>query len=162
MDKYKVVNGTYYHKETADEVVEVLERVRSRHLRVRLHYGYTLPEDDKPAGRDWYEEWNVTGYIGRSMGPVKIPLLIYNSRSHGGGGILDHCIVKIRTSNGGKQLYCHRKYSHGDVTIKDINIDEKGPIYTTAICIDGKVHARFITRGMARRYLCKMGLHLSS
>lgn len=38
------------------------------------------------------------GTVGRSTGKVKIPLLVHNSRSMGGGGILTHCIIGIRLS----------------------------------------------------------------
>ena len=45
------------------------------------------------------------GRIGRSIGPVKIPIVLANSRSIGGAGLLDHCVVKIEFAN----------KSHGDV-----------------------------------------------
>lgn len=106
--EYKVANFTYYHIETADEVIRAIENARLSNARVRVHYGET---SGKEVGRDWNDIYDVTGRIGRSTGPVKIPILIYNSRSISGGAILTHCIVKITQSNGKKKaLYQHANY----------------------------------------------------
>ena len=102
---YQVVNGTSYHEDTPQRVVNILENLRHNGSRLRIHYG------DTDTGRDWMDENDVTGYVGRSGGSIKIPLLIHNSRSSGGGGILDHCIVKITTTCQPKRtLYIHPKY----------------------------------------------------
>ena len=47
------------------------------------------------------------GYVSTSMGPVKIPILLYNNRSSGGRSILTHCIVQIKESKTSKILYQH-------------------------------------------------------
>jgi hypothetical protein len=39
------------------------------------------------------------GRIGRSMGPVKIPIVLSNRRSIGGHGLLDTCVIKIEYAN---------------------------------------------------------------
>ena len=39
------------------------------------------------------------GRIGRSMGPVKIPIVLSNRRSIGGHGLLDACVIKIEYAN---------------------------------------------------------------
>jgi len=104
-----VVNGTTYHDETPSKVIDILEAARLNHvddqygrplrghLRLRLHYG------DVKTGRPWGD--SETGQIGRSTGTSKIPLLIKTRRSMGGGGILDHCIVKIEAMPGRQVLY---------------------------------------------------------
>ena len=110
--KYQVINGTSFHMETDNAVIQVLcdaldTRGHGRSSRrLRLYYG------DVETGRDWEEVYEVTGYIGRSTGRIKIPLLIHNTRSFGGGAILDHCIVKIEHSNKrtGGVLYQHPHY----------------------------------------------------
>ena len=99
-----VKNGTTYHDLTSPEVVEVLERVRASQKRIVVAYG------DVATGRNWEECYDVAGRVGRSMGPVKAPLLIHNSRSYGGQAMLDHCIVQIRESRGGHVLYQHPSY----------------------------------------------------
>jgi hypothetical protein len=87
----QIVNGTSYHDETCKEVISWLETSRELKQRIRIFYG------DK--GRCWNDEYDTIGHIGRSTGMQKIPLLIKNSRSYGGGGILDHCIVRIDTKD---------------------------------------------------------------
>jgi hypothetical protein len=96
---YQIVNGTHYHIETPQTLINVLENARLNKVRIVLDYG------DTKSGKSWGESNHIRGYIGRSMGPIKIPLLIYNKNSNGGGGILDHCILSVRESKGGKILY---------------------------------------------------------
>lgn len=91
--KYKVVNSTSYHFKTNNEVISVLENARLNHLRIEIDYG------DIKTGKSWGEENDTIGYVGRSTGENKIPLLIKNNRSLGGGSLLDHCIIKIKFSN---------------------------------------------------------------
>lgn len=99
-----VVNGTTYGGQTPKAVIDILELHRgAREARLRLTYG------DPDTGQAWDGEPD-TGYIGRSTGTVKIPLVIHNSRSIGGGGVLDHCIVRIETAAGKHVLWQHPKY----------------------------------------------------
>lgn len=104
----KLDNETCYHKETEDSLIELLERLRSNHIRLRFHWGNTK------TGEDWGDDFNVCGTIGRSSGRIKIPILIHNIRSMGGGAILDHCIVKITESKGKAVLYQHANYHIGE------------------------------------------------
>ena len=85
-----IVNGTSYQGFTPCQVIEILEKARQKNWRFRLHYG------DKDTGKAWGDI--ETGYIGRSMGPVKVPIILHNSRSTGGGAISTDCIVKIEES----------------------------------------------------------------
>lgn len=101
---YKVVNGTSYDARTNDEVIRILEICRENKCRIVLDYG------DVQTGKSWGETNDITGYVGRSTGNVRIPILVYNKRSTGGGGILDHCIVRILTSIGKCELYRHPSY----------------------------------------------------
>ena len=104
MQTYKTVNGISYSENTIDEVVRILETAKKNRARIRLTYGN--PE----TGLDWGEENDIEGYVGYSTGAVKIPLLVYNARSMGGGGILTDCIVKIETARGKAVLYQNPKY----------------------------------------------------
>ena len=110
---YKIHDGTAYHKETSHIVVKIIDEARlsNRTIRLRFYFG------DTNTGRDWEETYDTTGYIGRSTGRIKIPLLIKNIRSTGGPAILDHCIVKIEKKVGTKYVtvYSHLKY-HKDKT----------------------------------------------
>lgn len=86
---YKVIDGTAYHVSTNDRIVELLERARKEHARVRFSLG------DTETGRDWNDTLGTCGYIGRSTGSIKVPLLLKNSRSTGGGALLDQCIIRL-------------------------------------------------------------------
>lgn len=108
MDKqYKVVNGTSYDIRTSDEVIRILEESRANRTRLHFEWG------DIVTGQGWGDVYDVTGHIGRSTGTNKIPLLIHNRRSSGGGGILDRCIVSIQLAKGKRSLYSHPSYVSG-------------------------------------------------
>lgn len=139
----QIVNGTSYHPETPQGVIDMLERARQYNLRVRLFYG------DPQTGRDWLEEHDTQGTIGRSMGPVKIPILIHNARSLGGGAILDHCIVRITIDK--LNVYRHPDYHLPDFKLK-YNSDP-GNEYTVSVMDGNEVIARFPDEGKARKWL---------
>ncbi len=103
---YKVSSSdTYYNEETSDEMIHILENIKNNRTRVRFHWG------NVETGEDWGDIYDVAGTIGRSCGTVKIPLLIHNARSMGGGGILTHCIVKITQSRDKSNvIYQHQNY----------------------------------------------------
>ena len=96
---YKVCNGTFYYLDTPDRLIEVLEDIREKKTRIRIEYG------NVDTGKSWGETHDISGTIGRTMGPLKCPILLYNSRSTGGGIILTDCILEIRTSKDKKLLY---------------------------------------------------------
>jgi len=158
MKTYRIESGTSYDPRTPDEVVRVLENARLN--RTRLHI--SLGETEGPnVGKDWLEEWDVQGYVGRSMGPVKVPLLVANRRSLGGGAILDHCIVRIRTSSGGRVLYQHPQYHHGRLEIRQkaepVTLQDN-PVLTVDVLRDGEPHAAFENVEKARRWVRKLGV----
>lgn len=88
-------SGTVYHEQTPDNLVALLERIRENGTRVTFDWGN--PE----TGESWHEVYDITGTIGRSSGHYDRhwPLLIKQSRSTGGGMILDHCIISIKHAN---------------------------------------------------------------
>lgn len=146
MNEYKIINGTAYHPETAQAVIDVLERAMATRERVRLFLG------DTKTGRDWCEEWDTIGTIGRSCGSVKIPLLIHNTRSDGGPAILDHCIIKITAAKGGQVLYQAPNYKRPRVGI----VDQGEAFKMRFSCVDaeGITRACFEDREKAGRF-CK-------
>jgi len=168
--KYQIVNGTYYDARTAAEVVRVLEQVRLKHTRIRIHLGDTEGSGEpvsrvtKDLGLDWLDEFDCEGTIGRSMGPIKIPLMITNSRSMGGPGILDHCIVRIRTTGkNGRNLYRHPNYHYGKIVLRAESFPPPASsgdkrTYEAAALVNGQIHARFETMEKAHRWIKKMGL----
>ena len=155
MKQYKTINGTSYDNCTPDEVVAILEKARQTRTRLHVSLG------DSESGRDWLEENDVYGVIGRSTGSVKIPLLVHNRRSLGGPGLLDHCIVRIRKSQGGQILWEHPSYHHGDLEIrkKDEPLElSDGRVLAVDVLQDGEIHASFETIAKARRWVRKLGV----
>ena len=151
----KTKNGTSYHDQTPDEVIRVLESARQNRTRLHISLG------DQQTGKDWLEEFETHGYVGRSMGPVKVPLLIANTRSLGGGSILDHCIVRIRESAGGRVLWQHPDYHHGRLEIRQkaepVTLPD-GRILRVEVVQDGNEQAAFENVTQARRYINKLGV----
>lgn len=161
---YKIVDGTYYDVRTPDEIVSILEDSRKNRKRIRIHYGFTnaaeAQEKGKQVGRDWLEENDVTGHVGRSTGSIKIPLMIATDRSTGGPGLLEYCIVKIRDTCG-QVLYQHPNYHYGRIALdQDWTRQHGGKKYPFMVLVDGEVHASFETEQKRTKYLQKMGLEI--
>lgn len=102
------MNETHFHESTPEVVREWLEVARLSY-RAGLNYRIRLVYGDVATGKSWGEEHDVEGYVGRSTGDQPIPILLHNSRSSGGGAILDHCIVRILKTDG-RVLYQHPTY----------------------------------------------------
>jgi hypothetical protein len=130
--QYKVVNGTSYDERTNEKVIAVLESARINRTRVRVYYGNT------ETGVCFNDEYDILGYIGRSTGTSKIPLLIYNNNSYGGGGLLDHCILKVKESKGGRVLYQAANFKPSTFEIVPSDL----PDYSHNVNIDGKLYSR--------------------
>lgn len=128
---------THYNEATNEAVRKTLEGLISSRSRVRIFLGNT------ETGHAWPEEHNVTGFIGRSTGTKKVPLLIYNSRSYGGPAILDHCVVAIYRTDG----YCLYRHPHFTVGTWEHGSEE------TEVLHNGIVHARFKTFKQADNYI---------
>lgn len=169
---YKVVNGTSYGDHTPDAVIRVLERAREDQTRIRIRLGFTEHHEDvlsgkAPLGRDWLDEFQCEGTVGRSGGTIHIPLLIHNSRSMGGGGILTDCIVRIIETRTKRVLYSHPAYHHGEFKIVPVDellaavdtLKNRGcPLLTHMVTRDGEEQARFETKQKAERWIKKMSL----
>lgn len=143
------INGTTYNDETPRAVVNALERAQRERFRVRVWYGNT------DTGRAWAEEHDVTGYIGRSTGRVKIPLIVHNTRSMGGPGLLDHCIVRIDRTDTAETLYRHPAFSSGFAERRVIEERGTQPMNLPYRVQDDErqTHARFPTFERATRWL---------
>lgn len=105
-------SGTYFSPGTDVAVKRVLEEAREQRYTIRLHLG------DRKTGQSWNEEWDVIGQVGRSMGPMRIPLLVAKGE-HGGGAISTNSIVRIQRIKSGSlydpknsvDLYVHPLYT---------------------------------------------------
>lgn len=103
---------------------------------------------DTATGRQWVEEHDIFGYIGRSTGTNKVPLLIPKATSIGGGHILDHCIIKIRESKGKMVLYQHPKFTPLVIEIRE---GSTLPGYTCETWVNGECYGRHKTLAEAQR-----------
>ena len=96
---YKVINGTSYDKNVPQRLIDVLENCRANNTRIVIDYG------DTESGISWGEVNDIVGYIGRTTGSNKVPILLYNSCSNGGTCISVDRILTIKESKGKKLIY---------------------------------------------------------
>lgn len=145
------INGTTYHDETDPLCVQALEIARMERTRIRVW----LMFDGKVSD----DEHDVIGYVGRSTGTSKIPLLVYNRRSYGGGALLDHCIGRVQYVHGGV-MWQSPDFVMPEYTIKDFSgLTVKGEYGTTvklgygsSVLRDGQTVANFNTHEQAQRW----------
>lgn len=90
--EYLVNQEIFFHKDTHERVIMLLCNAHANNTRLKIFLG------DTKTKKLWEDDPEI-GYIGRSTGQIKIPLLIKNKRSFGGGGLLTQCIVKIEYAN---------------------------------------------------------------
>jgi hypothetical protein len=138
-------NAFYLDSETPQQIKNILEDNLHTKNRVRLFFG------DKNTGKDWEEEYDTIGYIGRSTGTNKIPLLINNSRSMGGMAISTTSIVKVTVN--GYTAYQHPNYHHGKHEVKESDLPE----YKEMVLRDGENVARFKKSGQAAKWVDFIG-----
>jgi hypothetical protein len=128
--RQRVQTDTWYDEETPQAVVRILERARKNGSVLRIFLG------DRSTGRDWMEEHDTIGRIGRSTGTIRVPLLVAEGES-GGGALLDACIVRVASSDG-RDLWRHPAYHLPELRISPDVSD--GRWWVTS---DGTRHAGF-------------------
>lgn len=163
--EYKVTdNGTFYPVLTPDDVIKAVEHAKAGRYRVRVFIGYTEEyakrtgsDPERPLGTAWPEEFMVTGYIGRTTGQIKSPILVHNERSMGGCIISTDCIVGLKVNGcAGGWLYRHKAFNAGNFMLVEADPDniarrDDGLFYE--VHNFGEVQARFNTREKAQRYI---------
>lgn len=133
---------TWFSPGTVDSVKRILESNMNSANRLRIFYG------DTETGSSWMNEYDVVGTISRSIGTMKVPLLVCSERSRGGSAILTDCIVKIIDKNG--VLYQHPKFNVPEIQVRPCK-DNEGYSHE-AIVGDGKLRARFKSELSAQRW----------
>ncbi len=137
----------YFNDETSDKVKECIEYCYNSKLRIRIWYG------DADTGESWLEEYDTMGTIGRSTGQQKRPLLIKNSCSNGGGGILCHCIIRIDVISSKRTIYKHPLFYVPTLGVYP-NLDEDTKTkYPFIVLKYGTIQARFKSRTSAYNYI---------
>lgn len=96
-------HATWYDARTAAGVQTALETALRSKDQMRVFLGDAL------TGRDWMEEYDTIGRIGRSCGAMKVPLLVPKGQA-GGPALLTHCIVRIINLKTGVEVYRHPSY----------------------------------------------------
>lgn len=139
-----------FNENTPEVVKNILTSYYNSQERIRLVYG------NVETGTDWLEEYDVIGTIGRSNGTIKIPLLIHNSRSLGGGHILDHSIVKMVDVKTKRVLYQHENYQTPDFNIE---VSDHDTMSRYRVVYNNHLQATFSDHNKALNYidfmLCK-------
>ena len=136
----RMVSGTCYHADTPETVIDLLEHLRQTQRKVRIFYG------DFETGRSWLDEHDCIGRIGRSMGPIKVPLLVEEGQC-GGSALLDHCILRIDTPR--RVLYRHPDFHIGVADLRKGNLKR----LPWEVLIDEAVHARFRSKPKAVNFI---------
>lgn len=131
IEKYTVVNGTSYNNGTDEKLINVLERAKNNRTRIKVYFG------DTETGKNWNEEHDTIGYVGRTSGQIKCLILVFNARSFGGGILSTDNILKVRTTKG-SVLYTHPKFTQTTVEIEPS--DKDGYLFNTIV--DGQLYGR--------------------
>ncbi|AFH21294.1 hypothetical protein CR3_gp129 [Cronobacter phage CR3] len=137
-----------FNAKTSEAVQKAIMGAYNRGDRVRVWYGNT------ETGESWLDEYDVTGKIGRSMGEQKIPLLVKNSRSYGGGALLDSSIIRIDSINSRRTLYKHPNFNTGNL----VQCAPNSADYVEAVARHGgdELIAQFKKPGQAARWIAFM------
>jgi len=136
-----------FNEKTCDKVKTVLTECYNNQYRVRIWYG------DIDTGLSWMDEYDTMGAIGRSTGQQKIPLLIKNSRSNGGGGILCHCIIRIDVISSKRTIYKHPLFNVPLLTVATNNDNDTKNKYPFIVLKYGAIQARFKSEKQATNYI---------
>ena len=121
--------------------------------RVRIWYG------DTETGRSWNVESEFSGTIGRSTGKIAIPLLLKNSRSYGGGALLDDFIIRIDDIKEKRTIYKSDNFHVEDMKVYAIFGDANYKYQVAKLSEDSgewEVQASFETEQQAHNYVAFM------
>ncbi len=144
-------SGTYYRQGAPREVVSAIEAAMKKPKRVRIFNG------DDETGRDWLEENDVSGFVGRSMG-VRPCALLVPAGSNGGLPIDGTNIVRLLVD--GQEVYRHPKYVTPKIRIENEGAYPECPIaaHVEGVEVHGLVNpfARFKTVKQAERWAAFM------
>jgi hypothetical protein len=128
---------TFFEIGTRQEVADVLKKyMQKNNEMLRIMVG------DPETGVDSCSEFEVVGFIGRSGGSMKVPLIIEPGED-GGGPIQTSRVLRILRARDGKELYRHPKYQVPNITVTPHISQEKDGSYTWAGFHDGELVARF-------------------
>lgn len=136
-----------FEENTCDKVKKALIDCYHSKSRIRIWYG------DTDTGVPWLDEYDIIGTVGRSGGQVKIPLLLKNARSSGGGGILTNRIIRIDIISSKHTIYEHPLFCVPKLEVYPNLDDETKVPYPFIVLKYGTIQARFKTDKKAYKYI---------
>ncbi len=136
-----------FNEKTCEAVKTVLTDCYNKQCRIRIWYG------DVNTGLSWLDEYDVVGTVGRSSGQAKIPLLIKNSRSSGGGGILCHCIIRVDVIGTRRIIYKHPLFNVPLLAVSTNNDNDTKNKYPFVVLKNNELQARFKSEKQAKNYI---------
>lgn len=139
------LDETWHDPDASHKVCKIIDRCIKNGTRVRLFYG------DTDSGRDWREENDVLGTIGRTLGPFKSPILIPKGKN-GGTMVLERHLVKIMDADSRHTLWAHERYKAPVFSIRE---DGK-PKFPFAVTMDGMTTCRFTSFAKAAAWVAFM------
>ena len=147
--EYKVCNGTFYSAEALDGAILALEYARVNKIRIRIFYAYKTTEEKENGVKDsefdvlevWKDENDCIGWLGRSIGDIKIPILLSSSSSCFGSPIVESRVVLVKTT-GGRALFSADGLKFPEWKV-NADFDKKTCelLYKTSLMEDFKVYA---------------------
>ena len=142
--------ATLFDPDTPAAVQTLLESYRALGGRVRLFFG------DPETGRDHLEEHDVVGRVSRSMGPIRVPLLISKANSFGGMALLTAHIVRIVDAETKRERYRHPLYRTPEFTVQPASATAAASGYPTAVLSGGVVRGNFKSEDHAQKWIAFM------
>lgn len=143
----------HVHEDTDKDVLADITRLINRRERCRIFYG------DPATGKDSHEEYDTMGYIRLTSGQKRMPILVNNRASDGGGIISTDRIVRImaqgRDGRTYVSIYTHPTYHSGTwdyMPCTPIDLPD-GRRLSWEATSDGEVRARFETHQQAQKYI---------
>ena len=125
-------------------LMAVLSECYRQKKRVRVWYG------DGKTGHSWYEDCETTGRVGLSNGKIfKIPLIIANSRSWGGGALSVGSLIRVDDIKARKTLWKVPNF-YSELTLIH---DERFVKYPWRVYSGNINQANFETEEKARRWI---------
>ena len=132
-----------------EALMSLLVRAWKYKFRIRVFYG------DIHTGRSWNEEYDVMGTIGRTTGDIKIPILVHNKRSWGGGALLLSSIIRIDDIEDKRTLWKLPNFHVEKMTIEKRSESTDYPFAVMQIQDNGAISnvANFKTEEKAKKWI---------
>lgn len=145
---------TWFDARTPKEVRRVLERYRKSEGMLRVYTGCA------DTGRDGLAEFGTIGRIGRSMGPMMVPLLVEEGE-YGGAALLTDSIVRLQDCTTGLDVYRHKQYHVPPMEVEVAPSYDQALGYTHVVKVcesdnEWQVYARFHSHAKACHWVAFM------